>query len=300
MANNDREELVELHFHMGLNNKEILYSLAHNHGIVVSLRTLKRITKTCGLFRRKHYSDIADVATFILSQCEDAGSGHGYRWMHLKCIHNGLNVPQRTVRLLMGILDPKGAEKRKLGRLKRRTYHSAGPNALWHVDGNDKLKPYGICIHGCIDGFSRNIIWLEAWHTNNDPRVIAGYFVSAVRKQNGSPERVRADAGTENTHLKQMQIFLRSDHVDRFAGGRSYVQGTSTANQRIEFFWGILRKEALNFWIDLFKQLQHDGYYTGDFLDRSLIQFCFLNLIQVGTLRILMNQTCLAVNARNR
>ena len=27
-----------------------------------------------------------------------------------------------------------------------------GPNYIWHCDGNDKLKKYGFCIHGCIDG----------------------------------------------------------------------------------------------------------------------------------------------------
>ena len=27
-----------------------------------------------------------------------------------------------------------------------------GPNFTWHVDGYDKLTPYGITIHGCIDG----------------------------------------------------------------------------------------------------------------------------------------------------
>jgi len=28
-----------------------------------------------------------------------------------------------------------------------------GPNYLWHVDGYDKLKPFGMAISGCIDGF---------------------------------------------------------------------------------------------------------------------------------------------------
>ena len=28
-----------------------------------------------------------------------------------------------------------------------------GPNYLWHMDGYDKLKPYGFCIHGAIDGY---------------------------------------------------------------------------------------------------------------------------------------------------
>ena len=27
-----------------------------------------------------------------------------------------------------------------------------GPNFSWHCDGYDKLKPFGIAIHGCIDG----------------------------------------------------------------------------------------------------------------------------------------------------
>lgn len=27
-----------------------------------------------------------------------------------------------------------------------------GPNHMWHIDGYDKLSPYGLTIHGCIDG----------------------------------------------------------------------------------------------------------------------------------------------------
>ena len=28
-----------------------------------------------------------------------------------------------------------------------------GPNYIWHVDAYDKLKPYGMSISGCIDGY---------------------------------------------------------------------------------------------------------------------------------------------------
>lgn len=28
-----------------------------------------------------------------------------------------------------------------------------GPDFVWHLDGYDKLKPYGFAIHGCIDGY---------------------------------------------------------------------------------------------------------------------------------------------------
>ena len=45
-----------------------------------------------------------------------------------------------------------------------------------HIDGYVKLKPFGIAINGGIDGFSRKMIWLEAYKTNGDPKIIAGYL----------------------------------------------------------------------------------------------------------------------------
>ncbi|XP_074653583.1 uncharacterized protein LOC141907741 [Tubulanus polymorphus] len=200
--------------------------------------------------------------------------------MHFKCTQHGLRIPQNVVRLLLGILDPEGVKQRITKRLRRRLYENPGPNAIWNVDGYDKPKPFGFCVSGCIDGFSRLIIWLEVWTTNNDPRVICGYFLEAVESKDGCPSRLRADDGTENPFIQQMQIFLRNDHIDRYAGHHSYLRGKSTANQRMEIWWGILRKESVNFWLDLFKRLQDDGYHTGDFIDKNLLQFCFMHVIQ--------------------
>ena len=58
---------------------------------------------------------------------------------------------------------------------------------MWHLDYYDKLKPYWVCINGCIDGYSRQILWLEASLTNSDPGVIAGYFMETVRDKLGCP-----------------------------------------------------------------------------------------------------------------
>ena len=110
----------------------------------------------------------------------------------------------------MHIVAPAGIGKRKARRLQRRQYLNPGPNFVWHIDGYDKLSRYGICIHGCVDGFSRAIIWLKAYYTNHDPRVVASYFTC--------PQRVRADRGTENGHVEQMQMFLRRNHADDYAG----------------------------------------------------------------------------------
>ena len=58
------------------------------------------------------------------------------------------------------------------------------PNALWHMDGYDKLKPYGIAINGCKDGFSRYVLWMEAFTTNSDPK-LASYFTKTVSSIGG-------------------------------------------------------------------------------------------------------------------
>ena len=59
-------------------------------------------------------------------------------------------------------------------------YHTKGPNFIQKLDGYDKLKPYGFCIHGCIDGYSRQIMWLEVERTNYHPGVVVSYFIDCV------------------------------------------------------------------------------------------------------------------------
>lgn len=108
---------------------------------------------------------------FLLQELQKSSQLHGYRWFHLKCLQNKIVVTQEIVRELLSYLDPTGVEVRKRRRLRRRQYYNKGPNFLWHVDSYDKLKPYGICINGCIDGFSRQIIWLRAGSTSSDPKV---------------------------------------------------------------------------------------------------------------------------------
>ena len=123
---------------------------------------------------------------------------HGYKMMHLKCIQAGYVVTQETIRRLLKISDPHGVQLRRRNRLRRPMYQNPGPKFLWHVDSYDKLKPYGICINGAIDGFSRMVIWLHAYSTNSDPRIITQYFIDEVSSRNGTADRIRSDLRTEN------------------------------------------------------------------------------------------------------
>ena len=77
------------------------------------------------------------------------------------------------VQLIMAEEDSVGCGQRRLRPFIRRAFHSPGPNYSWHADGYDKLKPYGLAIHGCVDGFSRRVMWLKVGYTNNDPGLVA-------------------------------------------------------------------------------------------------------------------------------
>lgn len=104
------------------------------------------------------------------------GQMQDYRWLRLCAVQRGFVVSQETIRCIIKLVDLQGVELRRARRLRRRQYICSGPNPLWHIDGYDKLKPYGIAIHGCIDGYSRYVLWMEAFTTNNDPKLVAGYF----------------------------------------------------------------------------------------------------------------------------
>ncbi|KAK9978814.1 hypothetical protein ABG768_020552 [Culter alburnus] len=272
------ERLIEFYFELGLKYKEMRSVLSSRHSYDVSERHLKRILSERGLSRRKNYSSLVDLVDFIRNQLQSSGQLHGYRWMYAKCWEKGLRVRKEDVRVALKELDPTGVSMRRARRLRQRNYFAKGPNFIWHLDSYDKLKPYGICINGCIDGFSRKIIWLNTYTTSSDPKLIGGYYIEAVERLGGCPRVVRGDLGTENGHVRDFQRFFHINHADESLD--SYLDGASTANQRIEYWWGFLRKECMEFWIYLFAELRDNGYFDGGFLDKSLLQFCCMGLIQ--------------------
>lgn len=106
-----------------------------------------------------------------------------------------------------------------------------------------------------------------------------GYYMSAVKEFGGIPVTVRSDRGTENCLVGICQEILREEYGD--SSRPAYMVGRSTANQRIESWWGILRKECSQFYMDIFEDLKDNGYFSGDALDKEILRFCFMNIIQV-------------------
>ncbi|KAF5273549.1 hypothetical protein FQR65_LT17130 [Abscondita terminalis] len=122
---------------------------------------------------------------------------------------NGFVITQEIVRELLSYLDPHGVEVRKRKRLQRRKYSNKGPNYLWHIDSYDKLKPFGICINGCIDGFYRHIIWMKAGTTASDSKEITQQFSQSsdtvAYAENASTSHSLSESNLEPPQASQEQ-----------------------------------------------------------------------------------------------
>ncbi|XP_066025409.1 uncharacterized protein [Pocillopora verrucosa] len=153
-----------------------------------------------------------------------------------------------------------------------------GPGSL---SGYDKLKPYGFPIHGAVDGFSRRILWLEVTRSNNDPKVVAAFYLKQVKELGGCPLLLVTDYGSENGIAASIQCMFRTNDQDELAGVKSHRYCSSPANQRIEGWWSFFRRNRSNWWISLFKDMVDYGLLcVGNTLQMECLWFCFSKLLQ--------------------
>ena len=278
-----RNDAIENYFTFGFTASEILSFLLNVHGIRLNLRQLRRIPKNRGCIRREQSTDMSIIVRAVEHELIGSGSIIGYRSMHRRLTtDHQLIVTRNIVRQVLKILDPEGVQGR------RRNYSTKGPNYLWHIDGYDKFKPFGFCVHGAIDGYSRKILWLEVSSSNNDPGIITKYYLDYARQIGGTSRVIRADRGTENAgNIAVTQHFFRRLARDDFRAEKSFMYGRSTANQRIEAWWGILRKQCSDWWIKYFKDLRDAGLFCDDdIVHRECLKFCFMDLLQMESHKV--------------
>lgn len=130
-----------------------------------------------------------------------------------------------------------------------------------------------------------SLLWARSWQPTQQivtQSWLGGYYIEAVQRLGGCPRVVRGtetDLGTENCFVRDFQRFLVP--ADRDGTLDSYLEGASTAKQRIEYWWGFLRRQYAEFWLSLFADLRDNRLFDGGFLDKSPLLFC-MGLIQVS------------------
>ncbi|XP_032366181.1 uncharacterized protein LOC116684911 [Etheostoma spectabile] len=219
----------------------------------VSVPTVKRRFRRFNLTRSASYSDMSDSALDEMVKEIVVGNDLlGPEAVRAQLRSQGIWVQRCRVRECMRRIDPRAAALRTMSqRLHRRAYRVAGPNSLWHLDGNHKLIRWRIVIHGGIDGYSRLIVFLRASNNNRSSTVMDCFMHGVTRF--GMPSRVRTDYGGENTSVWLMMNILRGSERG------SALRGRSTHNQRIERLWGDVWRGLTNVYYDLFNFLESDG-----------------------------------------
>ncbi|KAK7027033.1 Integrase catalytic domain-containing protein [Favolaschia claudopus] len=144
---------------------------------------------------------------------------------HLEAI--GIHVPVRGIQESLWRVDAIGVLVRWNGVIKRRVYKVRGANALWHMDGNEKLRPWGFYRSATVEALFMHAVSIFGW-----------------------PSRMRGDFGKENNGVERRMIIRWGE------AHRAYIRGRSTQNIRMERNWRDVRKDTLEFFREIFMYLQ--------------------------------------------
>lgn len=213
----------------------------------VSRWTVYRRVEKFNLQEMQGFSDLSDerLDNMVSSYMSTHGTatGQGYVAGYIRAL--GYRVQRQRIRESMVRVDPQNTVLRWGVLVSRRTYHVPWPNSLWHIDGHHSLIRWKLVIHGCIDGFSRRIIYLSC-SANNLSETVLELFLNAIKCDGDLwPSRIRVDYGVENVLVCDAMVETRGE------GRGSFIAGPSTHNQRIERLWR-----------DVFRCVCHLYYYT--------------------------------------
>ena len=254
-----------------------------------SLATLDQRLRHFGIHYIDYDTPLTVVADAVQKELEGPGRLLGYRAMNqkLRTEHN-VQVPRHLVYNMIAELDPEGLEARSLQRKKKKPkgqFTSEGPLWVASLDGHDKLCGYQnstfpLGVYGCIDTFSRKILFLFVCHSNSNPLVVGKMYLQYLFEAEMLPRNLRVDRGTETGKMATIHVYLLNKHEDMNDPTDAIIYGPSTSN-KIERWWHELHERLEKFFKEqLTILLRGREYEPHSALDRQLLAYVFIPVVQ--------------------
>ena len=255
----------------------------------VSVAQLRRHFGKIG-FSPKHpmpRSEVKGVLDALLSRPWCNRLGPNFATTELRRVHSW-DVRPALVRELLAELDPTGLRRRLKThkRRKRPQYNVKGPRSLYHADAHEKLAHrYGFWFHGCMDGYSRFCVYLQA-RDNKRARTVRDIFVAGCDEGAGGAgwaSRCRWDKGSENRDAIREQINRHYDPERPETGQRgSAITGVSMDNSRMEGFWRYVREQVTDQFYGCFHHMRtrREILNPADPCDLYILHTVFMPVVQ--------------------
>jgi hypothetical protein len=249
-----KRRIQVLFFEIGLNDEDMLCVL-QGEGFEIRKSALSRLRVELNLrrsLRTEEHRIQADqvVGRLVEEELKEGvndGSGRGYLHTHFR--QQGHIIARDRLFQTYRTIASEAVDRRKRDMQQHEGQHIVpGPNFIWSIDGYDKLKPYGIEIYACIDGYSRYIVWIHIGISNATAVSCLRQFIDCIEGTKKQPRFVRSGRGGETAMLADAHYQLQQDIEPDLCIQDCYLYGTSTANQRVEAWWNQLTKGCLFRW----------------------------------------------------
>jgi len=256
-----------------------------------SKRTFDRRIEYFGLCKRDNEGTLQEAVAAVTKELEGPGILLGYRAMHQKlCQVHNVQVPRDVVYGILGNLNPEGLEARQLGFKKKKAkghFASLGSNFVHSLDGHDKLMgfqnwTFPLAIYGCIDTFSRKVLWVKVWTSNSHPKYPGLWYLQYIKRTNMMARKIRIDKGTETVEMTAIHAFLlqKTLNLTDDEATESVIFGPSTSN-KIERWWRDLHERLENFYKPVILRLKGCGiYHPSVKFDRDIMAYVMIPILQ--------------------
>ncbi|KAE8413953.1 hypothetical protein BDV36DRAFT_286580 [Aspergillus pseudocaelatus] len=245
-----RARIAGLYYNFCFSDKEII-NILERKGYPITSWNLSSLRRKIELKRKVDSlnREEADEALFEavqkeLDKSDIKGLGRGHLYTYFRMHGDRLFAAIRK-------LDPLGVTHRLYNLQRyREAYIVPDPNYLWSVDGYS------------IDTYSRYIVWIYIGISNQTAVSIAQQYLQTVKTQNLLPQVIHADRGVETPLMAAAHYQLVEKTQPGIEFNKCFRYGTSTANQRIEAWWGQLTKSSIYRWRKYFQRLTATKSYN--------------------------------------